>query len=186
MKQTHLNLKQTINLGSYYTPEKFISKCYQFLKKEIKNFNDYSLIDTSCGYGNFLNNKFLENLQNRYLENSKNKNFKKIIGADIDKEALEKARKNNSKIQYFHQNGLWNICRENYHLSKKDKIIIIGNPPYNDRTSIIHQKIKQEKAIRNKIEIDRDIQTRDLGMSFLLSYAKLNADYICVLHPFLT
>ncbi|HOM10248.1 MAG TPA: hypothetical protein PLX22_09430 [Spirochaetota bacterium] len=31
--------------------------------------------------------------------------------------------------------------------------------------------------------MDIDIKTRDYGMSFLLSYAKLDADIICVLHP---
>lgn len=31
--------------------------------------------------------------------------------------------------------------------------------------------------------MDTDVQTRDLGMSFLLSYNKLNADCVCVLHP---
>jgi hypothetical protein len=30
---------------------------------------------------------------------------------------------------------------------------------------------------------DKDINHRDLGISFLLSYNKLKADYICVLHP---
>lgn len=170
MNQNHLNLKQTINLGSYYTPEKFISKCYEFLQQDIKNCKAYSIVDTSCGYGNFLNNKF--------LENSKNKNFKKIIGADIDKKAIQKAKENNPNIQYFHLNSLWKVSRKNYALKENDKIIIIGNPPYNDSTSIIRQKIKNKQ-----IEIDKDILLRDLGMSFLLSYAKLKADYICVLHP---
>ncbi|MDR3290097.1 MAG: Eco57I restriction-modification methylase domain-containing protein, partial [Rickettsiales bacterium] len=64
-----------------------------------------------------------------------------------------------------------------YDLSQNEKIVIVGNPPYNDTTSIIRNSIKQEQ------EIDSTIKTRDLGMSFLLSYSKLNADYICVLHP---
>ena len=57
-------------------------------------------------------------------------------------------------------------------------MFIIGNPPYNDTTSIIRSSIKQDN-----LRIDDDIKTRDYGMSFLLSYAKLNADVICVLHP---
>lgn len=59
-QQSHLDSKRTINLGSYYTPQKFVSKCYQFLQEEIKNFNEYSLIDTSFGYGNFLSHNFLK------------------------------------------------------------------------------------------------------------------------------
>lgn len=59
-----------------------------------------------------------------------------------------------------------------------DKIIIVSNPPYNDTTSQINNYIKNIKHL-----CDDDIQSRDLGISFLLSYNKLKADYICVLHP---
>src|SRR3989344_5858437 len=94
--QKHLNYTETINLGSYYTPEIIVDLAYSILQKNIKN------------------------------------------------------------------------------------IIAIGNPPYNDTTSIIRNSIK-DTSIQDKI--DADIKTRDLGMSFLLSYDKLKADYVCVLHP---
>jgi hypothetical protein len=54
----------------------------------------------------------------------------------------------------------------------------VGNPPYNDTTSIIRSGIK-----RNNFERDEDVFSRDFGISFLLSYDKLFADYVCVLHP---
>jgi len=73
---------------------------------------------------------------------------------------------------------LLDVCRDQYKLSAEDKVIIVGNPPYNDTTSIIRKSLKQDIK-----EIDPDLKTRDLGISFLLSYSKLNADYICVLHP---
>jgi hypothetical protein len=75
---------------------------------------------------------------------------------------------------------LQKVARSNYHITNDEKLIMIGNPPYNDTTSIIGQNTK-DKTIQD--EIDKDIKTRDLGMSFLLSYNKLDADYICVLHP---
>jgi hypothetical protein len=65
-------------------------------------------------------------------------------------------------------------------IKEQDKLIVIGNPPYNDATSIIRQNIKDKTAID---EIDSDVKTRDFGMSFSLSYNKLKADYDCVLHP---
>ena len=165
MNQNHLNYKETTNLGSYYTPKKYVEKCYQFLINKINNINDFYIVDTSCGYGNFFN---VDNIINT----------KNCVGIDIDKKAIDIAKSNNPQIKYFNFNSLSSINRKNYQFKNNDKIIIIGNPPYNDTTSIIKQNIKN-----NKIEIDSDIKTRDLGLSFLLSYQKLNADYICVLHP---
>jgi len=65
-----------------------------------------------------------------------------------------------------------------FNISSNDELIIIWNPPYNDTTSIIRSNIKN-----NNLKMDIDIKTRDYGISFLLSYNKLNADIICVLHP---
>ncbi len=159
MEQKHLNYKDTINYGSYYTPEWIVEIVYDFLSKHIKTLNEYFIIDTSCGYGAFLRGE-------------------KTIGADIDEVALFIAKKNNPRCTYFKQNSLLNVSRTQYKLSNKDKIIIVGNPPYNDTTSIIRNKIKQKNFLR-----DYDINSRDLGISFLLSYNKIQADYVCILHP---
>ncbi len=161
--QTHLNHRQQINLGSFYTPKKIVNLTYSLLQKNIGNISNWTLLDSSCGYGSFLQTK-----------------TKRIIGADIDKIALDKAKNLIGNIKLFEMNSLKNVARENYNIHKNEKLIIIGNPPYNDTTSIIRQNIKNIKTQNN---IDQDIKTRDLGMSFLLSYNKLKADYICVLHP---
>ena len=60
--------------GSYYTSEKIVNKVFELLKKNICNYSDYVLIDTSCGYGSFL----------------RDKEFKSVIGNDIDKGVAEK------------------------------------------------------------------------------------------------
>jgi len=156
-KQQHLNRIDTINYGSYYTPLNCVDIVYGLLSK-YTNINDYKILDTSCGYGNFLR-------------------YKNTIGADIDKIAIEKA-KQNTNCKIIEQNGLLNVCRKNYNINQNDKLIIVGNPPYNDTTSIINNKIKKEVC-----EIDKELKHRDIGCSFLLSYVKLNPDYICVLHP---
>ena len=59
-------------------------------------------------------------------------------------------------------------------------MLIIGNPPYNDTTSHAKKEIKKDSEL---YEIDFDIKARDIGCSFLMSYNKLQADYVCVLHP---
>jgi hypothetical protein len=116
-------------------------------------------VDTSCGYGNFLR-----------LPNS--------IGADIDSSAIEIARANVPTSKFFTHNSLKDIFRSAYSLTEKDKIIIIGNPPYNDTTSIIRNGIK-----KGVCEVDKSVSHRDTGVSFLISYSLLKADYISVLHP---
>ncbi|MDR0319822.1 MAG: hypothetical protein LBH81_03760 [Rickettsiales bacterium] len=158
-EQSHLGYEDTINYGSYYTPGSVVSIVYDMLRKNIGNAAEYTVLDTSCGYGNFL-----------VMPGS--------IGADCDKTALAQAEKNTDNRRLFHHNSLKDVGRGQYGLGDSDKLIIVGNPPYNDTTSIIRNGIKRENC-----EIDPDLKHRDLGISFLLSYDKLAADYICVLHP---
>ena len=158
--QNHLSRIDSINLGSFYTPVHMVGWFYDRIKTfpEIKK---YTIIDTSCGYGSFLK----EDISNRR------------IGVDIDEIAINKA--NIKGVETYCFNSLYKISRANFNISDSEPILIIGNPPYNDTTSIIRNNIKN----KIKIKIDDDIKTRDLGMSFMLSYNKLNADYVCILHP---
>lgn len=158
--QRHLSRKAQINMGSFYTPKKIVEEFYLDISR-IENFKNYTILDTSCGYGSFLD----INLPNRK------------IGVDIDRVAVEEA-KNSCSAEVFHRNSLKNVSRESIGVAKNEKIIIVGNPPYNDTTSIIRSSIKD--AV---IEMDKELKSRDLGISFLLSYNKLKADYVCVLHP---
>lgn len=159
MEQNHLNYKDTINLGSFYTPPLLVDMVYDMLGRNIVNVGEYVIVDTSCGYGGFLRGK-------------------NTIGADIDETALVTARKNNPSALFYCHNSLNNVSLSQYNLSEDNKIIIVGNPPYNDSTSLIRNHIKQEAT-----EIDNDIKAQDLGISFLQSYSKLGADFVCVLHP---
>ena len=158
-EQFHLNQKEQINLGSYYTKYELVKTVYDLLQKHIFDFNDYTVIDTSCGYGSFLN----YNIPN------------KKIAADIDETALLNVQEKAIKINH---NSLQNINRNDYCLSENEKIIIVGNPPYNDSTSLVKNEIKTKQK-----NINSEIKSRDIGISFLMSYQKLNADFICVLHP---
>ena len=163
--QKHLDYIDAVNLGSYYTPEIIVDLAYSILQKNITKIKDFTILDSSCGYGSFL---------------IKNNIAKRLVGADIDQKAVFEAKKMINNVDFICQNSLLNVCRPNLTIKNEEKLIVIGNPPYNDTTSIIRNSIK-DISVQDKI--DSDIKTRDLGMSFLLSYDKLQADYVCVLHP---
>ncbi|PAF52400.1 SAM-dependent methyltransferase [Helicobacter sp. 13S00477-4] len=172
ISQSHLDEKQTVDLGSFYTPTFIVEIVYDMVLKQILNQNfdirDFILLDTSCGYGNFLKTPL---------------DFDKKIGADIDKKAIEIAKDNFKNFKksplFLVGNSLFNLKREKFNIKESDKIIIVGNPPYNDKTSIIKSHIKNQDFDL----VDIDLKHRDLGISFLLSFAHLCADFICILHP---
>lgn len=165
--QTHLNTKETINFGSFYTPDSVVCLVYQMLLDSKIDIKDYVLLDSSCGYGSFLN-----------LEG-----FKQNIGVDIDKQALQEAQKNFKdcaiKPLFLHTNSLQNVLREKFNILESSKLIIVGNPPYNDKTSIVQNHLKNVDSA----PVDSQLKARDIGISFLRSFDILKADYICVLHP---
>lgn len=163
MVQKHLSYEEMTNLGCFYTPEKFVDKLIELVKSNITNYNQYVFADTSCGYGAFLSK--LTDCQ--------------TIGCDIDEKALTIAHNLNPYSIYYNKNTLNNFKKENMGLSENSKLIIIGNPPYNDTTSKIKNNIKNSTPCL----IDDDLKTRDLGISFMLSYNKLRADYVAILHP---
>lgn len=123
---------------------------------------DAVTLDTACGYGSFFQLAFSQ----------------RQIGCDIDEIAVSKARNNFPSAEIFHRNALLDVSRASLGIASDQNLVIVGNPPYNDRTSHIRRKIKNSNA-----DVDSDLRSRDLGLSFLLSYAKLDADIICVLHP---
>ena len=158
MSQRHLQFQDRVNLGSYYTPLEIVNLAWQMINPHLDSRT--TIIDTACGYGDFL------------------KNHRQSIGYDIDGTAISIAKKNNDNAQFFQGNALHNVSRGKFGISPQSKLIVVGNPPYNDKTSLIRHKIKSES-----FDIDEDLTSRDLGISFLRSYDKLQADLVCVLHP---
>ena len=102
----------------------------------------------------------------------------RFIGADIDPMALTIARKKIPNIEFKKINVLSQISRSKFGIGENEKLAIVGNPPYNDVTSRVKNDIKAKPC-----KIDEEIKTRDLGLSFMLAFAKLKPDYIAVLHP---
>ena len=161
MSQEHLEYKDRVNLGSYYTPPKIVEMAWELIKSYIDS--ETTIIDSACGYGDFL----------------KNYGQSLTIGCDVDEAAIDIAIKNTDKVKYYRTNSLSNVSRKKFGIPQQStKLIVVGNPPYNDKTSLIRQKIK-----RVDFDVDRDIASRDLGISFLRSYNKLEADLVCILHP---
>src|SRR5436190_17349741 len=125
------------------------------------------ILDTSAGKGSF----FLNRGNKKLL----------LIATDNDKIAVDYLKENFPFLRVIQKNILINLKRVDYGIQEKQKLIIIGNPPYNDLTSLKARKIKENSP--NNLTIDPSIKSRDLGISFLRSYYQLKADYVCILHP---
>ncbi len=165
MIQKHLTKQKQIELGSFYTPDYLVDKMYSIIDDYLNsnNINKKSILffDNASGYGAF------------YRPN------RDFIMADIDEKAIEKIKKKlrikNKSL--FITNSLENVSRNKFNINKDKFLINIGNPPYNDTTSIINNGKK------GNFSCDLDLVDRDMGISFLKSFNKLKSDIVCVLHP---
>lgn len=158
----HLPKNKKIRLGGYYTPEKLVSRVYNFVQPYLLGDGKKSIIfDSAGGCGAFLSNI--------------NGNDYRI--ADCDGEACNFLRQRFNTNKVFHANSLVDVNRDKYSIPSSTSLIMIGNPPYNDITSEFRNGEKGGNLC------DDDLHDRDLGVSFLRSYNKLKADIVCVLHP---
>ena len=160
MSQAHLAYESRVNLGSYYTPTEIVDIAWETIAPYVNS--QTTVIDSTCGYGGFL----------------RNCGQSTTIGCDIDETAIDVAKKSNDKVRFFQTNALCDVSRAKFGIPQQSDLIVVGNPPYNDKTSLIRHSIKDVD-----FDIDEDIASRDLGISFLRSYNKLEAALICVLHP---
>ena len=158
----HLPDSKKANLGKYYTPKRIVELLKNEIESEITD-NTY-VMDLACGCGAFLE-----------LFNDCH-----IMGRDVDSQAIEILELFNFE-NIAVDNTLLNVSRNKYHLSENDDLVIIGNPPYNDSSSINKRYSTKSKAKR--LPEDSDIHCRDIGRSFLEAYAKLKPRSICILHP---
>ena len=156
------NNASKINLGQYYTPLKYINIVDSWLVKHGIT-KEYTIADLSCGDGRFLQLP-------SYLSNQR-------IGNDIDKQAIDDCIISDKTISWFNKNSLLSVSRKEYGISEISPLVIVGNPPYNDTTS------QSKMSIKKSVEMDKDIKSRDIGMSSMLAYNKLKANYVAILHP---
>lgn len=156
----HLKKEDIVNLGSYYTHKEYIEIVWNFIKPYINK--DTIILDPACGYGDFLYKQTIA----------------KKIGNDIDETAINIAKTKFNDVEFYNLNALVSSNRRKFNILNNHTLIIIGNPPYNDITSQSKKKIK-----KIEFEIDEDLKTRDIGISFFRMFNRLKADIISVLHP---
>ena len=159
--QNHLSETERVHLGAYYTEDEYVSKAWNMLESNYA-LDGTTILDSACGYGGFIRNE----PNNR--------------GYDIDPVAIRHARAAKPKALFRRLNSLENVGRESFAIPEDKRLVVVGNPPFNDRTSLIRRGIKRNQS---EMKIDEDLRSRDLGISFLRSFDKLEADAVCVLHP---
>lgn len=158
----HLSRAQRIQTGGYYTPKALVDEVFNYIRPYLLNHAGHAvLFDNAAGCGAFVNS--LKNYDYR--------------AADVDIKACEFLKQNLNPKNIFCGNSLENISREKYKINRSAFLIMLGNPPYNDTTS------EFRSGQKGKNFCDNDLLDRDLGVSFLKSYDKLEADAVCVLHP---
>lgn len=165
-RQRHLSVAGRVNLGSFYTPAKYVALVAEWLLAQGIG-QGWTLADLACGYGAFFELQARAGLAAcRY------------VGCDIDPQAIAAAQRLFPAVQVAVRNALAGVSREAFDFSADERLVLMGNPPYNDVTSQSNQRIKA-----SALPMDADLRTRDLGLSSLLAYHKLQADYVAVLHP---
>lgn len=161
---SHLSFADQVNRGAFYTPERYVALVGEWLVKH-GVATDCTILEPSCGYGAFF-------ALNRWIPDAR------FIGNDIDSGAVSVAKTRFPFIEIRNVNALLGVSRAQYGLLPEERLCVVGNPPWNDTTSQIRQGIKTTRT-----PMDPDVASRDLGLSSLLAYAKLHADYVAVLHP---
>lgn len=158
---SHLTREEIIKSGSIYTGPELVNLVFN----QVTPFIDENTVigDFGSGYGAF-------------IERFK-KQGKRCFGTEFDDLSFQLLKNEYPDIDIYHENSLLNVNREKYDLLENDKLIVVGNPPYNDTTSIF------KKGEKGELICDSDIISRDFGISFLKAYNKLNAEYVCILHP---
>jgi hypothetical protein len=154
--------EKKLDLGKYYTPEEITKTVYDITRSYLKS--NSIILDTAAGTGAFLD----------YFE------CNDVIAGDIDAISIE-VLKILGYENCIQSDALKKVSRSKYNIDSESHLIIVGNPPYNDITSLYKNKIKSEK--NGYDEIDPDVKCNDLGMSFIKSFNKLEADVICIVHP---
>ena len=162
---SHLGYKEKTNLGSFYTPVAIVDQVYDMVHRNCGEEAADVILETSCGYGAF-------------LAVPPTQAHARLIGADFDPVALDIARAKYPQVTLIETNSLTRISRAKFSIGEGERLLIVGNPPYNDVTSHVKNHIKAAA-----FEVDEDVRSRDLGLSFLLSFAKLEPALIAVLHP---
>jgi hypothetical protein len=154
-------------LGKYYTPQHLVRLVRRMIEPHLAQNPDARVADLAAGCG-----AFLAEFEDCH-----------IIGRDIDPDAVLILREMGyPRAHLAENNSLKNVARSRLGIDDATELFIVGNPPYNDTTSL-NRRYSTDKKASLKIERDPDLASKDMGIAFLRAYAKLKPRAICVLHP---
>ncbi len=117
----HLSKQEIIKNGSIFTPQYLVTLVSELLDEYI-DLNSV-IGDFGSGYGAFLQ---------QFIGKGK-----RCFATEYDEMSYRLLKQEYPTIQIYHENSLLNISRDKYKLREEDELIIIGNPPYNDVTSLL-------------------------------------------------
>jgi len=154
--------------GQIFTPFFIVQKILDDINYNSSKILGKTILDPACGDG-----RFLIKIAERIIKYSTIKelsiNLSKIYGWDIDKEAIELAKKNlNELIKPYKITVNWNIEQKNSLQEFNNKTItkkydfIVGNPPY---IRIQHLELKERKYIQEKFSFCKSGST-DIYIAF--------------------
>lgn len=146
--------------GAFYTPKDIVRKAVEVLKVFLGTKAPI-VLDLSAGEGAFLEE--LDGFDYR--------------AGEIDEVACEKLKRKFDSRKVFCVDALKDVSREKYDIPEDAYLVVVGNPPYNDWTSLYR------KGRKGRFEMDRKVFDRDLGIAFMKAIAELRADLVCLLHP---
>ena len=207
MDKLNDNIKKK-SLGAFYTPNLYVEKAYELLRKAIKRVpkgNNYVIIDRCAGTGNL--EKLLPDdiLKHCILSTVEYYEYKVLHELLSDKviciiPPTEKDDTFNDGLvrgaDALAESYINNEVIKKYINNPKCTIILFENPPYAETTSIEHQKAKKSKAesVWKKSfvvqEMKKDVKgsvLNDLGNAFIYSafkyYLRQKTDSYIVFSP---
>jgi hypothetical protein len=161
----YLPSPRRVSMGQYHTPANLSKMAEDVVRPLLDSMPEACVFDPAVGMGALL------------------QPFKghRLVGWDIDQTAVL-IMKEMGFTNVGHGNSLVNVSRKTFGIGDDEKLIIVGNPPYNDGSSQHKRQLKTSTPNTAAI-CDADIQARDVGMSFMLAAAKLDPEAICLIHP---
>ena len=155
--------KDRVRLGQFYTPEHVTAQFKELLDPVLDLLpKNTVLLDPAVGTRALLS-----------LDNSH-----RCIGADIDPRAVAI----NAELGYddvLETNSLCDVSRAKFGVGESDPLVLVMNPPFNNKTSMHHRAEKTGQVHT----CDAAVAAPDLGVSFLKLGVVLKADAMVVIHP---
>ena len=148
------------SLGKYYSPTGAI-RLVRALLKGILHPSDL-VLDICVGCGAFA----FEFAGNEFY------------GFDIDPVAVQILKKMGFKLM-VEMDSLACVDRARFDIPEDKRVVIVGNPPYNDRTSKNRRKSKSQVHA----PMDARVDNQDSGVAFMRAYFLLKPRAVAVLHP---